>query len=554
LIVFGDVGDEDMAGEKHTKQVIESLAGKAKSIKHVALPGGFHDVSDYIASLPPEAAAEAIRKLIDETPEIETQSIGKSDGEQTDLTSLSSPGVDDYPKPPDETAFYGLAGDIARRILPQTEADPVALLVQFLVAFGNVIDRTAHSVADGSWHYLNLFCVLVGETSKGRKGTALQHMLRLFAHVDEGWRMNCLVSGLSSGEGVIHAVRDEIRETKPVKEKGKYTGESVDVVTDSGVTDKRLMVIEGEFCSALKVMSREGSTLSPTLRQAWDTGNLRTLTKNSPARATNAHISIIGHITRLETRRELTETESANGFGNRIAWVAVRRSKCLPEGGEAAPIADLVERLKEAVKFAKDAEELRRSEEARELWASVYPKLSAGKPGLLGAITARAEAQVLRFSNLYALLDCSVTVELVHLRAALALWAYSDRSAEWVFESGTGSKNADRILAALKVAGEKGLTRLQITNEVFNRHATKFEIDEALRLLHGLKLAVRKLEGTATRPAERWFYKNPAGEVCEESTSEASKIGDTSHSSHPQPSKNTDSVVPEVGEDEEGEL
>ena len=187
------------------------------------------------------------------------------------------------------------------------------------------------------------------------------------------------------------------------------------------------------------------------------------------------------------------------------------------------PVADLVERLKEAVAFAKDAKELRRSEEARELWASVYPKLSEGKPGLLGAITARAEAQVLRFSNLYALLDCSVTVEVFHLRAALALWAYCDRSAGWVFESGTGSKNADRILAALTVAGEKGLTRLQITNEVFNRHATKFEIDEALRLLHDLKLAFRKLEGTATRPAERWFYKTPGAKYAKNLTPETKK-------------------------------
>jgi hypothetical protein len=62
VIVFGDVGDG--AGERHTKHLIESLAGKAKSIKHVALPDGFHDVSDYIASLSPETAAETIRKLV----------------------------------------------------------------------------------------------------------------------------------------------------------------------------------------------------------------------------------------------------------------------------------------------------------------------------------------------------------------------------------------------------------------------------------------------------------------------------------------------------------
>ena len=168
-----------------------------------------------------------------------------------DLTSLSSRAVD-YPAPPDKAAYYGLAGEIVRRIAPQTEADPVALLVQFLVAFGNVIDRMAHSIADGSWHYLNLFCVLVGDTSKGRKGTACNTCCDSLPHADEGWKKNCLASGLSSGEGVIHAVRDQIKETKPVKDKGKYTGKASMWSTDSGVMDKRLMVIEGEFCSALR--------------------------------------------------------------------------------------------------------------------------------------------------------------------------------------------------------------------------------------------------------------------------------------------------------------
>ena len=99
-------------------------------------------------------------------------------------------------------------------------------------------------------------------------------------------------------------------------------------------------------------------------------------------------------------------------------------------------------------------------------------------------------------------------MEVAHLRAALALWAYFDRSAGWVFESGTGSKNADRILAALKVAGEKGLTKWQITLEVFNRHATKFEIDEALRLLHGLSWPVRELTGHERLP-NVGFTKSP---------------------------------------------
>jgi DNA replicative helicase MCM subunit Mcm2 (Cdc46/Mcm family) len=201
-------------------------------------------------------------------------------------------------------------------------------------------------------------------------------------------------------------------------------------------------------------------------------------------------------------------------------------------------------RLQKAVEFAKKCGELKRDEDARQLWAQVYPSLSEGKPGLLGAITARAEAQVLRLSALYALLDCSPKITVDHLRAALALWDYSERSAAWVFETGTGNKNADKILAALKAAGEKGLTKWQITGDVFSRHATKFEIDEALRLLHGLNLATCRQETTRGRTAERWSYQTQPREVSEESPPIKSKTADTSLSSHASPSQNASSREP----------
>src|SRR5947208_1093109 len=107
------------------------------------------------------------------------------------------------------------------------------------------------------------------------------------------------------------------------------------------------------------------------------------MTKNSEARATGAHISIIGHITRGELRRLLTEAESANGFGNRFLFLAVRRSKCLPEGGKilSENLNDLVMRLNKAIQFARNAGEVTRADGARELWRIVYPELSEGKPG-----------------------------------------------------------------------------------------------------------------------------------------------------------------------------
>ena len=43
------------------------------------------------------------------------------------------------------------------------------------------------------------------------------------------------------------------RETKPIKEKGKHTGSMKrDVVIDSGVADKRLLVIEANLPKCLR--------------------------------------------------------------------------------------------------------------------------------------------------------------------------------------------------------------------------------------------------------------------------------------------------------------
>jgi hypothetical protein len=70
---------------------------------------------------------------------------------------------------------------------------------------------------------------------------------------------------------------------------------------------------------------------------------------------------------------------------------------------------------------------MRRTQAAEERWEAIYTTLAVEQPELLGAITARAEAQVLRLSCLYALLDKTDTVDVPHLEAAYALWRYCER-------------------------------------------------------------------------------------------------------------------------------
>jgi hypothetical protein len=332
-----------------------------------------------------------------------------------------------WPDPLDQAALYGLAGDVVRAIERHSEADPISLLLQFLAAFGNACGRGHYIPIEGDRHPPQVWGVLVGETAKARKGTSWGRVRQLFDQAAPVWAQDRIASGLPSGEGVIWQVRDPIV-TKYFDKKKK---EVVEAVVDEGVDDKRLLVLEPEFASPLRHMERVGNTLSGTLRCLWDRGDVRALTKNSPARTTGSIVSIVGHVTVEELKRYLTSTEMANGLANRFLFACVRRSKELPFGGAAVDHGDLAERVADRLSRidARGEQRVMWTDGAKAIWLEVYHELSEGKPGMVGAVTSRAEAQTLRLALAYALLDGAVYVEPEHLRAALAVWRYCDQSA-----------------------------------------------------------------------------------------------------------------------------
>lgn len=401
-------------------------------------------------------------------------------------------------------ALQGLAGEVVEAIDPHTEADKVAVLAHFLVAVGNLIGAGPHARVQHDRHPARLNVVLVGNTSSGRKGTAWSTPRRLLAQVDEVWARSRIKSGLSSGEGLIYHVRDAREEMQPIRERGRVV-DYQKVIVDVGEADKRLLVIEPELATLLKRMAGEANTLSSVIREAWDSGNLSTLTKNSPMRATGAHVSIVAHVTRDELRRYLTETECANGFANRFLWLVVKKSKDLPDG-EAVPesrLTPLEKKLGECIAFAQRVGEIRRDLEARELWHAVYPSLSAEKPGMLGAILSRAEAQVLRLSVLYALLDCSDVIRAEHLKAAVALWDYAKASVRYIFREATGDTVADRILSTLRSQGP--ISETDIYSTLFHRNVKASRIHQALDMLERVKLASSFIvEETGGRKKTMW--------------------------------------------------
>jgi hypothetical protein len=504
VFIWADL-DKSSRGTRAAEKLAQRLLGENK-VPYILLPAG---------PIPNGQKSLDWLDIFNKSPSILVEAM-KAAKPFTQAGNIEpSPLIDDA-KWPDQIApeaFYGLAGDIVRTIEPHTEADPTALLIQFLVAFGNAIGRNAHYLVESTQHHLNLFSVLVGDTAKGRKGTSLDHILALMKRTRPDWYHNNVISGLSTGEGLIHHVRNPVEKQKSLKNNETGDTETITETKDEGVRDKRLLVIEPEYSAVLRTTSRDGNTLSATVREAWDRGNLQTLTKNSPEKATGAHISIVGHITVHELRRYLTETEALNGYGNRFLWLCVRRSKLLPFGGQlkTADLDACCARLERAINFGTTLGEIKFADSARSIWIQVYHKLSEAKPGLFGSMTARGEAQVIRLSCVYAVLDESSTIQPQHLMAGLALWEYCEDSCRYIFGRSLGDLVADRILDALRTTPH-GLTRTDI-RELFHGKQSAARTEQALGLLVQFGLARSEKESTSGRSIERWLAMKapPAG-------------------------------------------
>lgn len=414
------------------------------------------------------------------------------------------------PRPLDEAAYYGFTGEFIRLVEPQSEADPAAILVSFLTAAGNIFGNAPRFKVESAYHPMRLYLAIAGKSSRSRKGTSWGYIERLYTLIDLNWKIN---SGLSSGEGLIFAVRDKITKTNKKNE---------EEIVDEGVNDKRLLIVEEELSSVLKIVGREGNILSQLVRSAWDKDLLQTLTKNSPIKATKAHVSIIGHITIEELLRCLNSTEISNGFGNRFLWVYAKRSKLLPNGGKIDEgafnrvvarlriIVDFVQGLNKTSWTNEEIENVKNdscftgwqsdrqivwSNDAQLLWDKIYFDLSQDdEVGIVGALLSRAEAYVCRLSSIYALLDKSFEISVNHLRAAVAIWDYVDSSVRFIFQGKTGDPLANKIIDAL-AQNLGGLTRTDI-NKHFNHNVDSEQLSISLETL--LKLGRIKCESIPT--------------------------------------------------------
>jgi hypothetical protein len=440
---------------------------------------------------------------------MENNNIPPGDTEPSETTQ----GVVPWPEPISDVGKWGLAGDFVELVAPRTEADPNALLLTFLVVAGHVIGRRFYLPGGGRKHYTNEYLCLVGPTALGRKETAIAAVEAFFSEGPYPCGFGNVLYGLSTGEGLIWEIRDQI-----IKEQRDKTTQKIEEVEVApGVSDKRLLIMLGEFYQAITAMRRKENTLSSVLRLAWDKDRLSAPAKNSAAKATGAHISLVAGISRNELLSAVNNADSENGTLNRILWACTRRSKPLPEGDT---LHDLIEsscwgKLQQRFNRNIDIDDtgaqikLTRTPDAQDDWGrndqpdrGLYKKLTQSRVGIWGSVTARAAQHVMRLSVIQTIINGLREIGMDAQDAAAEDWRYADDSSQFIYAP-SYDPVAETILERLRNVSPAGLTRTDIFN-LWKGHKPAEEIETALKKLAAAGVARFHQAKGKTRPKEVW--------------------------------------------------
>jgi hypothetical protein len=407
----------------------------------------------------------------DTVEEVEDRSSRRIGDDELDLLGL--PDSESFPEQPADVAYDGLLGGLVADLAAGTDASNVGLLGAVLAWSGALLPGMAyfHRTQTSS-----PFIALVGESSVGRKGTAMLRVQDAFSAALGVTPVNrSLLDGVNSGEGLVTALA------------GRSNYGPVTVI-----------MVEEEYANHLASRAREGSTLDAKMRQAFDGGQLSNRKANDSKTVEPPYWlpALIG-ITPTELRAMIGATALQNGSANRWLYLPVVKRSTVPlntpPAFSAENKADL-DKAREAYRLQPPT--LSVDPVVRDRLSEYADFLPTASYGIARDLTRRFQVIAFRIALIHALADRDSTVSTTHLDRALALTEYARRGIGWVFGETIGDAYANLLYRHLVAAGELNQNRIgrRIIRDPVRQQTA---IDELVRIG---KAEVLTVHGTGGRP------------------------------------------------------
>lgn len=421
------------------------------------------------------------------------------------------------PPQPTPGMFYGMVGEVARIAAEGTEINPVAAATAYLSFLGANAGRDTFLFIGDDIHHPRLFTLHIGRSGRGGKGSAQQLTQRIRKRIemkDSDLLGNVHSGGLSSREGLAALIHDG-------------HGESPAII------DKRLWIIESEFANVLHQSRREGNTLSTSLRDAWDGGDIKPATKSKPVGVTSPHIGIHANITPGELNGLLNAREMSNGFANRFLMIWAESTGCVPFPAPtperiidylASKTMDIIHFAKGGYPNSKNSLEMNLSQAAKELYSEIYKELRRPLSSeFTTAMLERRAPYVQRLAMLFALTDQTRVIEAYHLQTAIEWVNYAVNTVKYVFADKANNQqqeetrqNASKIMAFLQLRPQ-GVGMRELTNDCFQKHSSSEKINSALAYLLAenppLIIQNQEFTGGKGRPKTTYILKTGADKI-----------------------------------------
>lgn len=405
-LAWGGICAKNGVPEDQALHVIDVLSGgESKALNAVRDSyrrwAGGKDLSGYqeLRGLMPADALETVDGILGQRWEARRPKIVTPGRARKLVAAGGDMAIDAFPAPPPDV-FHGWFGGYLELVRDTTEAPDQFHLASALTIIGAYAGRRAHTKLASGRVYPNNFTVLVGNSSESKKDTA----------ISRAWNMALSPEWTRTVTNPPYVERNGVASAEAFV-KGLSTASNV-------------VIRMSEFSELLANARRKGTTTILTmLMKAWDTPpQLSNDSLTNPALALNPYVSLLAGTQPDVLASDMIGTDISSGFANRIMFVpgSGKGPNPWPDEVDERRLHDHWLKVRHNIMAYSEGDyvPVNRTPAVVELWEQFY-RAPRGETANERSMAQRHQNMALKVALIFAMSDCSETIEYQHLSRAI---------------------------------------------------------------------------------------------------------------------------------------